>query len=294
MSQGSVVQRDERTFVIEKLQQSPRTPLGTLTFGQLAKFKREDVEGRLWMLVHEIEIVDSQVERVLRGRTWRLLGADSEWQYLGQIEKFTQAHGLQLPTSASGISHGCSNTDPVFLLGMNMDGCGPYKFSKTLEGTNLLYLRSWTLRASFRHFCFPCAAVPKGVDPSLAVGMLGRDVSIMERGDVCTVKAGHDGVARWQRIFCHLANFVSDRDGSENPLGRIHASAKTKSEWKGFLGWRDGFGLGPRAEGNHEFGGNARYLRSVCGCVKFMTKNFALIQLYSTSIIFMKSLRSSL
>lgn len=287
VSQGSVIQRDDKTFVLERLLQRPRRPFRQLTFGQLSKFKPEDVEGRLWILVHEIEMVNGHIQGKLGEKTWRLLSAASEWKYLGQVETFTQESELNLPQSASGMLEECSDSEQIFLLGMNMDACGPYKFSKTLTGTHMLYLRSWTMRASYRHFGFPCAAVPNGMDPSLALGMLGRDISIIERGDIYTVKACTDGIARWQKIFCHLANFVSDREGSDNALGRIHAGAKTKSEWKGFLGWRHGFGLGPRADGNHEFGGNARYFRTVCICTVYAPSLKYMLRC-STSILFMK------
>lgn len=280
ISQGSIIENDEGTFVVRELRQQPHTAIDGKKFSQLRKFETDDARGEQRMLLHKVEIEAGWIVSQRARGEWRLLDSSQIWESLGAVEEFQCIEGLDLPRSATGLLDGCNQDDHMFMFGMCMDACSPYTFSNSLSGTDFLYLRPWCLRASYNHFGFACAAVPKGVDPSLAVAMLGRDVGLMESGNLYTPTVVADGSVRWKRIHAHLANFVSDRGGADRPLGRLKVGSGTKSEWKGFRGGRDGFAIGPRNDGFHPFGGDCRLFRSVCATNEIYTFSveFACVQ----------------
>ena len=263
ISQGSVIRNEMGMFVVQRVEQKPVKDMRNCTFSQLQKFQSADTQGAQRVLVYGIHVENQWVVRATTRPHWQRLDKMDRWDFCGQIEDYSVLNEINLPVSASSLTEGCTEDDHMFIFGMCMDGCSPYSFSRSLTGTHFLHLRPWCIRASFTHFGFACAAIPKGVDPSLAVAMLGRDIALIESGNLFCPRVMDDGVVRWQRIYAHLANFISDREGSDNPLGRIHAKAGTKCEWKGFIGCRDGFGIGPRNEGPHAFGGDSRIFRSV-------------------------------
>lgn len=264
ISQGSVINNSSSTFVVEKVNQQTARSLQDCSFHALKHFTQSEAQGKQFMLLHEVKIQGGWIIQVTEEPTWLELHPTAVWHFTGSVHDFNVAEGINLPTPASSLLHECTREDHMFIFGMCMDGTSPYTFSNSLSGTNFLYLRPWCLRASYNHFGIACAAIPDGVDPSLALGMLGRDVALMESGLLHTPRVMDDGSVRWQRIFAHLGNFISDRAGSDNPLGRIHVAPATKSEWKGFVGHQEGFGIGPRNDGFHQFAGNARIFRSVC------------------------------
>ena len=263
ISQGSIVSNEYGTFVVEKLRQRTCTALEGLTFGQLQDFELNDARGEQQVLLHKVRIENGWIVDMEENDTWEILDPESIWELTGSVNDYQISSGINVPKPATSLLHECSRDDHMFIFGMCMDGCSPYTFSNNLSASNFLYLRPWCLRASYNHFGFACAAIPNGVDPSLAVGMLGRDIALIESGLLHTPRVMDDGTVRWQRIFAHLGNFISDRQGSDNPLGRIHVTAGTKSEWKGFVGVSEGFTMGERNDGFHQFGGNVRIFRSV-------------------------------
>lgn len=271
ISQGSIIQNGEGTFAVRKLKQEPCRQISGHTFSQLKKFDSRDAEGRQSVLLHQVKIEGGWIIGQAAASAWKVLDSSDIWESVGVVEDFNCIEGLDLPQSATGLLHGCNKDDHMFLFGMCMDACSPYTFSNSLSGTDFLYLRPYCLRASYNHFGFACAAIPSGVDPSLAVAMLGRDVALMETGNLCTPTVMSDGTVQWQKIHAHLANFVSDRGGADKPLGRLKVGSGTKSEWKGFRGCQDGFAIGPRNDGFHPFGGDCRLFRSVCIEDMFLT-----------------------
>lgn len=264
ISQGSIIENSDATYVVTEVKQEPESPMHGKTFSALAQYDSEDARGKQRVHVHRIRIEHDWITYKASAGEWKALDPSELWQTKGIVTDYSCVAGLDLAQPATGLMDGINEDDHMFIFGMCMDGCSPYTFSNSLSGTNFLYLRPWCLRASFKHFGFACAAIPSGVDPSLAVAMLGRDIALMETGTLYVPTVMGDGTVRWQRIHAHLANFVSDRVGADNPLGRLHVGSGTRSEWKGFRSYQDGFAMGPRNDGFHAFGGNSRLFRSVC------------------------------
>ena len=253
--------------MVDRIEQRPQRDLDNSTFTDLTTWTNVDARGEQYLFLEELEVE-------IDGREASILGLSGEhlvekltdevrWRYLGQIEEFDLPEDVDFPTTASGFRDGCEEGDPLIAISMNMDACTPLGFSQSMDGMCYLYGRDLTNRASYAHFVWPMAAVPKGVDNNLATALLSRDVAFCEQHDLRALRVTTDGRLRWQKVFAHLANFVSDRQGADNPLGRIHSATGTKNEWKGFTGKDGEFDLGARGEQSHVFGSTTRMFHTV-------------------------------
>ena len=264
ISQGSVLSHDGTCVVLRRIEQRPQRDFGNSTFTDLTTWTNVDARGEQFMYLEEVEVKNGDIVG-LTGVSWEeKLTDEVRWRYEGQIEAFNPPEGIAFPTTASGFRDGCTKDDPLIAISMNMDACTPLGFSTSMDGMCYLYGRDLTNRASYAHFVWPLAAVPKGVDKNLATALLSRDVAFTEQHELRAHRVTSGGKLQWQKVFAHLANFVSDREGSDNPLGRIHSAKGTKNEWKCFTGQGERFDLGARGEDSHVFGSTSRMFNTVC------------------------------
>lgn len=283
ISAGCVLRRQDELAVVVRIEQRPCANLDVGRFADLLNLNSEQARGQQWMYLLPLEIDENTIVGTGASEIEVQLADEIDWTYVGQIEKCPQVPDLHLPQTSSKLLQDCKEDDPMVLLAMNMDACTPLGFSTSLDGMTFLYGRDLTNRCSYSHFAWPLAAVPKGVDESLATALLCRDVAFAEQHNVWAWRVfDTDNKLERQRVHLHLANFISDRRGSDNPLGRIEATGGTKNEWKSFTGAAEGFDLGRRGEGNHRFGGNARMFNTVCVFAIFVCVLHDRMTVYST------------
>lgn len=269
VSSGSVIMdmaRRELLVILRVEQRTVREDFTNETFRSLKKWTLEDARGQQWILAQSLQVENGQITRVDPTINELKLEDSAQWTYMGQIEEFPKVEGLLFPHSARKFADGCGPDDPMFVLGLNMDACRPYRFSGRLDGSCFLYGRDMASRGSYTHFVWPLVAMPRGMDQSLATALVARDIALIEQHNLSMHRALPTGGIRWQKVYAHLGNFVSDRMGSDNPLGRLHAGAFTKNEWKGFAGRNQGFTIGERDDekSQHPFHGSTRLFRGVC------------------------------
>ena len=264
ISRGSVIGRDAEWFVVMGTEQAPSKSLDGKTFTEISRFSARDARGIQHVRLRQVDRFNGELLG-MRGDTMRVpLRKRMLWNYAGQVEDFICHEGWDWPKSAKGLTHGLTPKDDMWVWGANMDGTGMFQFSSTLDETEMLYLRDWPGRVSYKHMVWDCGASLKGVDPSLLVGMLGRDVALTEQRHVRTLQARSDGRIVWKRIHMHLATLQGDRRGMEPPLGKLHSGSGTRNERKDFRGAVDGFEMGPRGVGPHAFCGQERIFPQVC------------------------------
>ena len=269
VSQGSVIfdtTLRELSVVVAIEQRTTREDIAAQTFHALKKWKLEEARGQQWLFTQSLTVQDGVITAVDPTIHEYKYEQSERWTYAGQIEDFNQVDGLVYQPSAAKFAHNCSKEDPMFVVGINMDACRPYRFSGKLDGTCFVYGRDMAGRGSYTHFVWPLAAVDQRMDKSMATALIGRDIAYAEQHDMHMHRVSDTGEIKWQKVFAHLGNFVSDREGSDRPLGRLKSGAKTKNEWKCFAGWREGYTVGERRKDEypHPFHGSTRLFRGVC------------------------------
>ena len=268
VSRGSIIfnkRQNELCVVWGVVQRTTGDLAQAQTFAELKRWTREEARGCQFVQVQVLTLSGGVITAVDPTIHEHKVEDCSDWTCLGTIEEFPLADGLHTPRTASGFADECKFDDPMFIIGINMDACRVHRFSAKLDGTCFVYGRDMACRGSYSHFAWPLAAIPKGVDKSFATALIARDVAYIEQHQLQIHRATQDGSLRWQKVFAHLGNFVSDRDGSDKPLGRIKASAGTKNEWKDFAGASQGYTLGERRmQAGHPHHGSQRMFRGVC------------------------------
>ena len=268
VSRGSVVfdhERKELCVVWRVEQRTSRDMASATSFAELKRWTVDDARGQQFLQVQTLTVEEGVITEVDPHIHEHEVTVEGRWTCLGCIEEWKVAHGVVTPKTASHFTAGCEIDDPMFVVGINMDACRTHRFSGRMDGSCFVYGRDMAGRGSYTHFVWPMAAVPKGVDPSMATALIARDIAFAEQCELRMLRASETQGLRWQKVFAHLGNFVSDRDGSDAPLGRIKAVQNSKNEWKGFRGCNEGYTIGARgAKDAQPFHGSQRMFRGVC------------------------------
>lgn len=260
MSRGSVIGHENQIYVVYKVMQMPTRPIQRATASQMAGFTRDEARGRVVLRVRKATINGQRLagQGPLRdfgvlGKTFQTWGMAGEYHLDGSC-----------PTGNAGLLDDVGEKERMCLMGVMYDGTTPFTFSRSCEDTWCLWIRDWTMPGNLQKMMFPVGMIPKSANKSWLVGMLARDVQLCEQYKFQIVEIDENLAPVIRRLHVHMWQFISDRAGANPALGRLGSSKFSRSEWRGFTGHQESFGLGVRGRASHEFEGNVRIHKSVC------------------------------